>query len=121
MEYGGTVRSISPEVEGNQVRGVVSFEGEQPQGLRQNQRVSVRLLLESQRDVLKVARGPFLEAGGGRQAYLVEGNTAVLVPIRTGATSVTEVEILTGLEEGDRIIVSDSARFENAARIYLRE
>jgi HlyD family secretion protein len=119
-EYEGLVKSISPEVQGSQVRGIVSFGDLSPEGLRQNQRVSTRLVLESKTDVLKVRRGPFLEGGGGHQAYLVDGDVAVQQAIRAGATSVDEVEILTGLEEGDQIIISDTARFEDAREVYLR-
>jgi len=117
----GAVRSISPEVEASQVRAIVAFVGESPEGLRQNQRVSTRLLMESRADVLKVARGPFLDSGGGREAYVVRGNVAVRRPIRVGASSLTEVEVVEGLEEGDRIIVSDVTGFRGAERIYLRD
>ena len=120
-EYDGRVKSISPEVEGSQVRGIVSFGDVSPEGLRQNQRVSTRLVLESRRDVLKVRRGPFLESGGGNEAYLVEGGVARRHAIRAGAASVEEVEILGGLEEGDDIIISDTARFEGADGVYLRD
>jgi HlyD family secretion protein len=120
-EFAGTVRSISPEVEGSQVRGLVAFSEATPEGLRQNQRLSTRIILESRTGVLKAPRGPFLESGGGHQAYVVDGDTAVLTPIRVGAASVEEIEIRSGLDEGDRIIVSETARFEGAERIYLRE
>jgi HlyD family secretion protein len=118
--FAAEVKSISPEVEGSQVRGIVAFTGAAPEGLRQNQRLSTRLVLESRLGVLKVARGPFLEAGGGREAYRVEGNLAERVPIEAGGTSVAEVEIVSGLREGDRIIVSDTSRFERAQRVFLR-
>jgi HlyD family secretion protein len=120
-DYDGQVKSISPEVEGSQVRGIVSFGDVSPEGLRQNQRVSTRLVLESRPDVLKVRRGPFLESGGGHEAYLVEGGVARRHAIRAGAASVDEVEILSGLEEGDEIIISDTARFEGADGVYLRD
>jgi HlyD family secretion protein len=120
-EYEGQVKSISPEVEGSQVRGIVSFGAEPPEGLRQNQRVSTRLVLESRTGVLKVRRGPFLEHGGGHEAYVVYDGTALRRAIRAGATSVDEVEILSGLEEGDQIIISDTARFEGADGVYLRD
>jgi HlyD family secretion protein len=118
-EYPATVRSISPEVEGSQVRGIVEFTGGTPAGIRQNQRVSTRLILESRVGVLKVPRGPFLESTGGRQAYVISGDTAELRTIETGATSVSEVEILSGLEAGETIILSDTTRFEGASRVYL--
>lgn len=119
--YEGHLKSISPEVEGSQVRGIVTFDGDPPQGLRQNQRVSTRIILESKSDVLKVARGPFLETSGGRQAYRIEGDIATLVPIQIGVTSVSDIEILSGLREGDRIIISETARFQDAERIFLRQ
>ncbi len=120
-EYAGEVKSIAPEVEGTQVRGVVIFSEGVPEGLRQNQRVSTRLVLESRSDVLKVPRGPFLEAGGGNQAYVIDGSMAILRPIRVGAASVEEVEIISGLELGDQLIISDTSRFEGARRVYLRD
>ncbi|MFH2078322.1 MAG: HlyD family efflux transporter periplasmic adaptor subunit, partial [Pseudomonadota bacterium] len=54
----GKVSAISPEVVGNQVLARVRFDGEQPPGLRQNQRLSARVLFEEKPDVVKVARGP---------------------------------------------------------------
>jgi HlyD family secretion protein len=119
-EFAGQVKSISPEVEGSQVKGVVVFTGGIPQGLKQNQRVSTRLVMESRPDVLKVARGPFLENGGGRQAYMVDGDMAVLQAIQVGTVSVSEVEIVAGLEEGDRIIISDMTRYQGAQKLLLR-
>ena len=70
---------------------------------------------------LKVARGPFLESGGGHEAYAVDGDTAARRSIRVGVASVEEIEILSGLEEGDTIIISDTSRFDRAERIYLRD
>ena len=119
-EWPAAVKSISPEVEGARVRAIVAFTDRAPEGLKQNQRVSTRILFETRRDVVKVPRGPFLEAGGGRLAYRIEDGIAVVTPIETGAISVSEVEILAGLEIGDRIILSETARFEGAKKILLR-
>jgi HlyD family secretion protein len=51
---------------------------------------------------------------------VIDGSLAILRPIRVGAASVEEVEILSGLEPGDKIIISDTSRFEQAERVYLR-
>ena len=71
--------------------------------------------------MVKVPRGPFLEAGSGRQAYVLEDGIAVLRPIRVGSLSVGEVEIVSGLDVGDQIIISDTARFQGAERVLLRD
>lgn len=120
-DWPGVVKSSSPEVEGSRVRTVVVFAGEAPQNLKQNQRVSTRLLLESRENVIKVPRGPFLENGSGRQAYRIEDGVAVLRAIEIGTLSVSEVEILAGLEIGDEIIISDTSRFEGAQRVLLTD
>lgn len=118
--FPGTVTSISPEVEGSRVQGRVAFDVTPPRGLKQNQRVQAKLLMDTQVDVLKSPRGPFLEAGGGRQAYVIEDGIAVLRPIRVGAISLAEVEIVSGLELGEQLIISDTARFEGAKKVLLR-
>jgi HlyD family secretion protein len=115
------VTSVSPEVQSGQVRATVAFEGESPAGLRQSERLATRLVLERRRSVLKLPRGPFLESGGGRQAYVVEGGVAVLRAVTVGATSVSEVEITFGLRAGERVIVSDTSVFEGARTILIRE
>jgi len=120
-EYTGEVKSLSPEVAQSQVRGVVIFTDDPPEGLKQNQRVDVRLILDSRPDVIKVPRGPFLESMGGRQAYVVENGIAVLRPIRVGSISVTEIEVTSGIEEGETVVLSDLARFEGAKMILLRQ
>jgi HlyD family secretion protein len=70
--------------------------------------------------VLKVARGAFLEAEGGRAAYVVDGQMAQRRDIVAGASSVGEVEIVKGLSEGERIVVSDTAPFAHAKNVMLR-
>ena len=117
----GTISAISPEVVNNQVLARVRFDGEQPAGLRQNQRVSARVLFEEKPDVIKVARGPFVEALGGRTAYVVEDGIAVRRPIVLGATSVGEVEILEGVQPGERIVISGTDTFEDAERVAIND
>ncbi|NWG12659.1 MAG: efflux RND transporter periplasmic adaptor subunit [Acidobacteria bacterium] len=120
-EYAGKVKSISPEVEASQFKGVVAFSDQPPSGLKQNQRVDTRLLLDSRRNVVKVPRGPFLETLGGRQVYVVEEGMARLRAITAGAVSVTEVEISSGLAEGEKIVLSDMTRYDGAKLILLRK
>lgn len=115
----GKISAISPEVVKNQVLARVRFDGAQPQGLRQSQRVSARLLIEEKPKVLMLARGPFVESEGGRFVYLVENNSAVRRPFKLGATSISAVEILEGLKEGDKVVVAGTDQFENAERVSL--
>jgi HlyD family secretion protein len=117
----GKLSALSPEVVKNEVLARVRFDGTQPPGLRQSQRVSARLLIEEKPNALIVPRGPFVENEGGRFAYVMEDGVAVRRPIQTGATSVTAVEILAGLKQGDKIVIAGTDTFENAARVTINQ
>lgn len=117
----GRLSAISPEVVDRQVLVRVRFDGAQPAGLRQNQRVAARILFEERPDVLMVARGPFLEAHGGRQVYVLDDGRATRRAIEIGATSVHAVEIVRGLEAGERVVIAGSDTFEDAERVFVND
>jgi HlyD family secretion protein len=126
QKYAGTLRSVSPEVVNGQVMARVRFDdkqsdGRHPSGLRQNQRVSTRVLIEERPNVLMVQRGPFLDTGGGRIAYVMDGDTAVKRPITVGASSLSDVEILSGLQPGDRVVISDITPFNGADQVLVND
>ena len=119
--YPATVTAISPEVKQNLVTGRLRFAGEVPPGLRQNQRVSTRIVLESHENALTVARGSFVDSGGGRVAYVVEDGLARRTPITLGASSIGAIEIAAGLKEGDEIIISGTDTFGSAEIVRLTD
>ena len=110
---------ISPEVRDNQVTVRLRFAGEVPAGLRQNQRLTTRILLEERADVLRVARGQFLESGAGRIAYVIKDGVARRVPIDVGARSLNAVEIVDGVREGDELVVSSLEAFEGKEAVLI--
>ena len=114
----GTLSAISPEVTSREVITRVRFQQKEVSGIRQNQQISARILLENKSKVLKVRRGSFLQAGGF-VAYKIEGDLAVKTSIQTGATSMREIEILDGLNENDQIIISNYDEFINVDSILL--
>ena len=115
----GLVSAISPEVVNGQVAARLRFEGDTPKQLRQNQRLSVRVLLDKRDNVLTVQRGSFVDESGGSYAYLVKDGIAKKTPIRVGASSIDKVEILDGLKEGDRIVISGTDSFKSAATVAI--
>ncbi|MCZ6643867.1 MAG: efflux RND transporter periplasmic adaptor subunit [Gammaproteobacteria bacterium] len=114
-----TLVSVSPEIIDNQVTGRIRFDADVPRGLRQNQRLTTRILLESKDDVLMVPRGQFLQSGGGRIAYRVENDLAHRLAIEVGARSLNTVEILSGLQAGDTIVISSIDTFEGAETVLI--
>lgn len=119
-QYPAKVSAVSPEVVSGEVTARLRFDGgKQPPGLRQNQRLSARIVLDTRKNVLMVERGPFVEQEGGRWAWVVDGRSASRRPIQAGASSLGYVEIVSGLKEGDRIVVSGSDQFGDAQRVAI--
>jgi len=117
--YPGKISAVSPEVVSGEVTARVRFDGKQPPGLRQSQRMSARILLDTRKNVLKVERGPFVEQSGGRYAYVMDGSSAVRQPVQLGVSSLSETEVLSGLKEGDRVVVSGADQFGDAERVTI--
>lgn len=115
----GLVSAISPEVVNGEVAARLRFDGQTPKQLRQNQRLSVRVLLDKRDNVLTVQRGSFVDESGGSYAYVVRNGIATKTPIRVGASSIDKVEILDGLKEGDRIVISGTDSFKNAQTVAI--
>ena len=111
--------AVSPEIIDNQVTGRVRFNDAVPAGLRQNQRLTTRVLLEEKFDVLMVQRGQFFDSGNGRVAYLVDDDVAYRRSIVTGATSLNSIEIVDGLQAGDTIVVSSTDSFNGADTVLI--
>ena len=78
--YPAKVRSVSPEVVEGNVATRLEFGDKRPAGLRQNQRLNARILIEEKPDVLKVERGGFVDTGGGHSAYCGDDGVAESVP-----------------------------------------
>jgi HlyD family secretion protein len=117
-EHKGLVTAISPEVRSGQVTGRVKFADEQPAGLRQSQRGSVRIVIEQRARARKFERSADI-ATGTRAVYVVDGDRAVLTPVELGAASVSEIEVLKGLEPGDQVIVSGAGDMNDAAEFHI--
>ncbi|GAB4192250.1 MAG: HlyD family efflux transporter periplasmic adaptor subunit [Wenzhouxiangellaceae bacterium] len=119
QDYPAMLSGISPEVNDNQVIARARFNEAVPQGLKQNQRLTARIVLESKDQAVLVNRGAFIESGNGRVAYLVQGDVAVRRPIQVGAISIAQVEILSGLQPGETIIISNTSSFDSAQQVLL--
>ncbi|RBC71217.1 efflux transporter periplasmic adaptor subunit, partial [Xanthomonas oryzae pv. oryzae] len=64
-------------------------------------------------------RGPFVEQSGGSYAYVMDGNTAVRRPVRIGVSSLGDVQVLSGLQVGDRVVVSGADNFGDTPRVTV--
>ena len=115
----GALSHVAPEVQAGQVSARVRFSTQDAASLRQNQRLAGRIIFEEKTNVLRVARGDFVSSGGGRQAYLLQGDMAVKTPVELGSLSVQWVEVRAGVKEGDQLVISNLSEFKDLPRVRL--
>ena len=112
---------IDPSVQRGTVTVDVALEGELPQGARPDLSVDGRIELERLSDVLFTGRPAF----GGQNSRITlfrlndAGVEADRVPVEFGGSSVRQVEIVRGLSEGDRVILSDMSEWDAVDRIRV--
>ena len=119
QKYPASLVSVSPEIIQNQVTTRIRFEGGMPPGLRQNQRLTTRILMEEKKNVLTLQRGQFLDSGGSRIAYVLDDDVAHRRSIEIGARSLAAVEIVKGLNEGEVVVISSIDQFRSADTVLV--
>lgn len=120
--FAGTLVAVSPEIVNSQVGSRIRFTDRMPSNIRQNQRLTTRILIEERPNVLMLQRGQFLETGGGRVAYVLDDDGfAVRKNIEIGARSLSSVEVRNGLEEGDSVVISSIEQFRGADTVLVTD
>ncbi len=114
------VSKIYPQVKNGQFEVDMTF-SEEPDGLRRGQTLQTRLTLGDNVDALLIPNGSFFQETGGNWIFVVstDGGEAVRRPIRLGRRNVDFIEVLDGLEAGERVITSPYTSFVGMDRLML--
>ena len=116
----GRVERIDPAVKNGTVDVDVVLDGALPASARPDLSVEGTIELERLADVLHVGRPVAAVSGGTMSLFRVDADgSAIRVPVRLGRASVNEIEVLEGLHEGDRVILSDVSKWELIDRLEL--
>lgn len=118
----GKVMRVDPGVQNGSVAVDIALEGALPRGARPDLGVDGTIEIERLANVLSVGRPA--EGGSETTTRLFrlepDGHAAVRVPVKLGRASFDAVEVLEGLKEGDRIILSEMSNWDHADRVRLR-
>jgi HlyD family secretion protein len=117
----GHVKRIDPAVEQGTVTVDVAFDEELPKGARPDLSVDGTIELERLDNVVFVGRPAFGQENNTVGMFkLVPGsNEATRTPVKLGKSSVNTIEILSGLNPGDQVILSDTSAWDSHERIRL--
>jgi len=116
----GHVIRIDPASTGGTVGVDVSIDEPLPPGARPDQSVDGVIELERLENVLFVESPTFGQENGTVSLFkMVNDAEAVRTPVKLGRRSVQYVEVLEGLREGDRVILSDMSAYDSNERVRL--
>jgi HlyD family secretion protein len=120
-EIRGRVARVAPSSEEGSVIVDVALEGELPRGARPNLQVDGIIEIERLPDVLFVGRPSFGQQNSKVEMFKVsqDGKQAERVPVELGVMSVNTVQIVDGLQVGDRVILSDTSAQDGYKKIRL--
>lgn len=118
----GHVSRVDPAVQNGTVTVDVALDGPLPPGARPDLSVEGTVEIERLTDVLFVGRPVHGEANStvGLFKIVDDGKEAERVQVQLGRVSVNQVEILKGLEVGDKVILSDMSAWDNYDRVQLK-
>lgn len=117
----GTVARVNPTVTSGTVDVDVRLTGNLPRGARADLTVEGSIQLASMDNVLFVGRPSFARenASAGIFRLAPDGKLAERTTVRFGRSSVSTIQIMNGLQEGDRVILSDTSQYADSRRLRL--
>lgn len=116
------VAKVYPQVLSRQFKVDLLFTGPPPQSLRRGQTLDVRLEIGAAHRSLVTGNGPFYEDTGGAWVFVLtkSGTEAERRNVRLGRRNPEQVEVLSGLSAGERIITSSYDSLRAFDRLSLR-
>jgi HlyD family secretion protein len=116
-----TVRRVTPQVRNGQFPVDLIFEGASPPNLVSGETAQGRLQLGGDSPARILPVGPFLERTGGDWVFVLskDGESAQRRQIKVGRRTSEQLEILSGLATGERVITSDYTSLDRAERVVL--
>jgi HlyD family secretion protein len=118
----GHVSRIDPSVQNGTVTVDVAIDDALPPGARADLSVDGTVEIENLKDILYVGRPVHGQSDStiGIFKLVDDGGEAVRVNVKLGRASVNTIEVLSGLQAGDKVILSDMSQWDNFERIRLR-
>lgn len=117
----GHVARKDPGAQGGTVTIDVALDGALPGGAVPDLSVDGTIVIDRMTAVLYTGRPAFGAAGGTVRLFkLVEGDAAVRVQVELGRSAVNSIEVIRGLRQGDRVILSDMTPFAGAERVKIK-
>jgi len=115
------VSTVYPQIKDGRFTAELVFSGGQPEVISPGQSMDAQLTLGEPAKALLLPSGAFVNDSGGAWVFVLgpDGGRAEKRAVRLGRRNNAQVEVLSGLAAGDRVIISSYAPFGKAERLQL--
>ena len=121
VELRGRVTRVSPTVENGQLRFTVSLDEPSHQALRPSLGVDTLVVTDRRTRTRIVSQGPYTDNTGAKgQVFVLRGDRAVRTDVSLGLRGYENVEVTSGLQVGDEVIISDMRDYMHLEEVGIR-
>jgi HlyD family secretion protein len=120
IDLKGTIASIKPTVENGTVTFFVALDEKAHQLLRPSLRVDVYVSTASRNKTLRVKNGPYFKNTGKPQVFVLQNGELIRRNAKIGVSNVDFVELESGVQPGEEVVISDMAEFQHMEKIKLK-
>ena len=120
-EYKLQIAKIYPQVQNGQFEVDFTFQQQQPQSIRRGQTLQMKLTLGDATKAKLIPNGAFYQDTGGNWIFVVtqDGSQAVRRTVRLGRRNSQFIEVIDGLEEGERVVTSPYSSYQDMQTLKL--
>jgi HlyD family secretion protein len=117
----GIIGSVAPVIKDKKIEFDVFLEYSHYQKLIPNMEVELLIVTQQKDSVMRVEHGPAFSKNKNQDIYVVRTGKAVRETITTGLIGTEYVEVVSGLNTGDRVIISDISRIRHKREIIFED
>jgi HlyD family secretion protein len=115
----GSLHQILPSVANGIISLQIELDNPRNEQLKPNQRVEANILTQRRESGLRVSNGVVFNGPGLQEIFVLQDSQAVKRKVEVGLQNSDFVEIVSGLEEGEEIIISDMADYQHLAQVAV--
>ena len=116
----GTIGEVLPAVDQGAIRFTVALGDPSHAVLRPNMRVDVHVVTDRRERALTVRLGPFVTGPDRSDAFVIRGSRAVRTTVGFGLRGADDIEVRSGLQAGDEVVISDMRDYLHLAQLEVR-
>lgn len=123
QRYPVKVSTIYPQVKDGRFSVEMVFEKDQPPAISPGQSFDVQITLGEPKQALLLPNGAYINDTGGAWVYVLDakGDSATRRALQVGRRSNSQIEVLSGLASGEKVIISSYAKFGKAEMLQLSD